>query len=650
MVNRLMGGMKLSSDTAQIQGNFSQIREDATTVYEGWRKPQRPRIDVAIDTSSLANGALATSNAIEQIANDRNAAIDLGQNHGYGMQWLQPLVTVTWPNGTSVIYGPVNPDDAALIVDEATGRSGAASALAIGVLSGEHTEIPSIREHPFFAQEPEQRRLIARIGLTDPEVMEHYIGSGGWAAFARVLYRGMQPDGVRQELIDGAHGGRGGGGFPAGVKWNFLAGAPGDEHYMVCNADEGDPGAWVNRVVMEGDPHLLIEGMAIAAFATSSKRGFIYIREEYPLAVERMEQAIRHAEAAGLLGDNILGSEFSFQLEVVKGAGSYVCGEETGLLSSIQGQRGQPRIRPPFPAAVGVFMKPSNVNNVETFSHVPLILQNGHEWYREYGTEAMVGTRLFSFSGDIPNTGFMELPFGAPMQEILSACGGVSDGAELKAIHSGGPLGSLVPASAMPTLTLENNSFTPYDAMMGSGGIVFVSDRTHLVILNEFISEFVEEESCGRCTTCHGGNQRMTEIFRRIMNGDGRRADAANLKLIDDMLQQSNCVHGQFSPKPMRNLLQHFREDYEELALQRRDPTLTLPGMTKFRVANPRDSKVEDAVAICPVNAFQGSAGARSINDDACIGCGACTEVAPGAIVREPKQLEAAPMPVSAGS
>ena len=380
MVNRLMGGMKLSSDTAQIQGNFSQIREDATTVYERWRKPQRPRIDVAIDTSSLANGALATSNAIEQIANDRNAAIDLGQNHGYGMQWLQPLVTVTWPNGTSVIYGPVNPDDAALIVDEATGRSGAASALAIGVLSGEHTEIPSIREHPFFAQEPEQRRLIARIGLTDPEVMEHYIGSGGWAAFARVLYRGMQPDGVRQELIDGAHGGRGGGGFPAGVKWNFLAGAPGDEHYMVCNADEGDPGAWVNRVVMEGDPHLLIEGMAIAAFATSSKRGFIYIREEYPLAVERMEQAIRHAEAAGLLGDNILGSEFSFQLEVVKGAGSYVCGEETGLLSSIQGQRGQPRIRPPFPAAVGVFMKPSNVNNVETFSHVPLILQNGHEW------------------------------------------------------------------------------------------------------------------------------------------------------------------------------------------------------------------------------------------------------------------------------
>ena len=641
---------KLSSDPAQIQAAFEALRAPAIAEYEAWQNPQRPRIEVALDTSSLASGAIATEAAIEQLVGERGAAVDLGRNHGYGMQWLQPLVTITWPDGTSIIYGPVTPDDAAAIIDEATGREGTASGLAIGVLAGARTGLSSIREHPFFAEEPPERRLTARIGLTDPESMEHYIGSGGWAAFARVLYRGMQPEGVRQELIDGGHGGRGGGGFPAGLKWNFLAGAPGEEHYMVCNADEGDPGAWVNRVVMEGDPHLLIEGMALAAFGTASKRGFVYIREEYPLAVERVEQAIRQAEEAGLLGDNILGSDFSFQLEVVKGAGSYVCGEETGLLSSIQGQRGQPRIRPPFPAAVGVFMKPSNVNNVETFAHAPLVMQNGHEWYREYGTEAMVGTRLYSFSGDIPFTGFMELPFGAPMKEVLDACGGISDGAELKAIHSGGPLGSLVPASALPTLILENDSFTPYDAMMGSGGIVFVSDRTHLVILNEFISEFVEEESCGRCTTCHGGNQRMTEIFRRIMSGNGRRQDATNLKLIDDMLQQSNCVHGQFSPKPMRNLLQHFREDYEQLALQREDPTLTIPAMTTFRVANSRDPRVEDAVEICPTDAFRGSAGARTIDDDACIRCGACTDLAPGAIVREAKTLAPAAMPVLSAS
>ena len=460
----------------------------------------------------------------------------------------------------------------------------------------------------------------------------------------------MEPAGVRQELVDGSHGGRGGGGFPAGVKWNFLAGAPDPEHYMICNADEGDPGAWVNRVVMEGDPHLLVEGMALGGFATASQRGFIYIREEYPLAVARIEQAVRQAEEAGLLGDNILGSDFSYQVEVVKGAGSYVCGEETGLIASIQGERGQPRIRPPFPAAVGVFMKPSNVSNVESLAHVPLLMQHGHEWYREYGTEAMLGTRLYSFSGDIPFTGFMELPFGTPMKELLDACGGITHGAELKAIHSGGPLGSLVPASSLPTLILENASFAPYDAIMGSGGIVWVSDRTHLVVINEFLSVFVEEESCGRCTTCHGGNQRMTEIFRRIMAGEGRREDAFNLKLIDDMLQQSNCVHGQFSPKPMRNLLQYFREDFDALALERVDPTLTIPAMSTFRVANSSDPRIEDAVAICPTDAFRGSTGSRTIDDAACIRCSACTDVAPGAIVREAKTLAAATMPVLAAA
>jgi NADH:ubiquinone oxidoreductase subunit F (NADH-binding)/NAD-dependent dihydropyrimidine dehydrogenase PreA subunit len=486
-------------------------------------------------------------------------------------------------------------------------------------------------------------------GLTDPESLDHYVATGGWAALARILYRGQQPEAVRQELIDASVTGRGGANFPAGVKWNFLAGAPGEDHYMVCNADEGDPGAWVNRVVLEGDPQLLIEGMTIAAYATASKRGFIYIREEYPLGVERVEQAVRRAEEAGLLGDNILGTDFSFHLDVVKGAGAYVCGEETGLLSSIQDDRGMPRVKPPFPAQAGVFMKPSNVNNVETYANAPFVMRYGHEWYVEEGVEAMRGTRVFSFSGDIPHVGFMELPFGTPLQAVLDACGGITNG-QLKVIQSGGPLGSFVPASAMPTLTLQNSSFDPYDAIMGAGGIVFVSDQTSLVILNEFFSWFVEEESCGRCTTCHGGNQRQTEIFRRVLEGGGRREDAINLKLIDDTLQSSNCVHGQFSPKIMRNLLQHFRDDFDALAIERRDPTLTVPAMTSFRVANSRDPKVEEAVDICPVDAFRGATGNRTIDDEACIRCGACTDIAPAAIVREAKPLGAASMPVLAAS
>ncbi len=588
----------------------------------------------------MANGAAATQAAIAGLVEERGAVVDVGRNHGYGIQWLHPLVTITWPDGTSVLYGPVTADDAAAIVDEATGAASGASRLAIGVLAGERGGVASIREHPFFANEPADRRLLGNLGRSDPESFEHYIATGGWAAMARILYRGQEPEAVRQELTDAEVTGRGGASFPAGVKWNFLAGAPGDEHYMVCNADEGDPGAWVNRVVMEGDPQLLIEGMTIAAFATASKRGFVYIREEYPLAVERTEQAIRQAEEAGLLGDNILGTDFSFQLDVVKGAGAYVCGEETGLLSSIQDDRGMPRVKPPFPAQAGVFMKPSNVNNVETYANAPFVMRHGHEWYIEEGNEEMRGTRLFSFSGDIPYAGFMELPFGTPLAAVLDACGGITEG-ELKAIQSGGPLGSLVPASALPTLVFQNSSFAPYDAMMGAGGIVWVSDQTSLVILNELFSWFVEEESCGRCTTCHGGNQRMTEIFRRIMAGNGRREDAVNLQLIDDTLQQSNCVHGQFSPKIARNLLQHFREDYEALALERRDPTLTVPAMTTFRVANSRDPKVEEAVAICPVDAFRDDRGSRTIDDDACIRCGACTDLAPGAIVREAKTLEA---------
>jgi NADH-quinone oxidoreductase subunit F len=571
----------------------------------------------------------------------------VGRNHGYGIQWLHPLVTITWPDGTAVLYGPVTADDAAIILDEATGRTAHGERLAIGTLAGERAGVPSIREHPFFACEPAERRILSNMGYIDPDSMEHYVARGGWSALARILYRGQQPEAIRQELIDAALTGRGGASFPAGVKWNFLAGAPGEEHYMVCNADEGDPGAWVNRVVLEGDPHLLIEGMTIAAFATASKRGFIYIREEYPLGVERVELAVRQAEAAGLLGDHILGTDFSFQLDVVKGAGAYVCGEETGLLSSIQDDRGMPRVKPPFPAQAGVFMKPSNVNNVETYANAPFVMRHGHEWYVEEGTEAMRGTRIFSFSGDIERAGFMELAFGTPVADVLEACGGIIDGGELKAIQSGGPLGSLVPGSALPTLVFENASFAPYDAIMGAGGIVWVSDRTSLVILNELFSWFVEEESCGRCTTCHGGNQRMTEIFRRIMAGGGRREDAINLKLLDDTLQSSNCVHGQFSPKIMRNLLQHFREDYDTLVLERRDPTLTIAGMTVFRVANSRDPKVEEAVAICPADAFRGTPGNRTIDDEACVRCGACTDVAPGAIVRRPKEHATAPMPVA---
>ncbi len=609
---------------------YQALRDQADVAYAEWCAPPRPRIDIAIDTSSLANGARRPGRAIAAVVAERRANVDIGQVHGYGTQWLQPLVQITYPDGASVLYGPVRTEDAAAIVDEATGREGAAGRLRIGAVAGERPGVRSMRDHPYFANEPRERRLLRNIGLMDPESLDHYIARDGYRAIARILERHQTQEGVRQELIDAGLTGRGGAAFPAGVKWNFLAGAPGTEKYMVCNADEGDPGAWVNRVVMEGDPHLLVEGMLIGAFAAGTPKGFIYVRDEYPLAIARLEQAIRDAEAVGLLGDNILGTHLGFELRVIRGAGAYVCGEETGLLSSIQGQRGMPRVKPPFPAQSGVFFKPSNVNNVETYANAPLILRHGADWYHELGTEQNRGTRIFSFSGDIPYVGFMELEFGTPVRHVLAACGGIQGG-QLKAIQSGGPLGSLVPASALPTLVLENQSFAPMDAMMGAGGIVFCSDQTSVIVVNEYISTFVEDESCGRCTTCHGGNQRMTKIFHRIMDGEGRREDVYNLQLVDRTLQSSNCVHGQFSPKVMRNTLQHFRGDFDA-AVDGVDPTLTVAGLYSVQVVNQSAPNLAEAVAICPVNAFRGGPGNYSIDDDACIRCGACLDIEPEGI------------------
>ncbi|MCA9847192.1 MAG: NADH-quinone oxidoreductase subunit F [Dehalococcoidia bacterium] len=607
---------------------YDALRERADAEYAAWRNPERPRIDIAMDTSSLANGARATGIAIHRVISERNAAVDMGQVHGYGMQWIHPSVQITFPNGETVLYGPVRPEDAGRIVDEATGTWGAAADIRIGMITGTHEGVPSIRDHEFFSLEPRERRLMRNLGLTDPDNLLHYIARDGYRATARMLGRHLSEEAVRNQLNDAGLTGRGGANFPTGVKWNFLFGAAGDEHYMVCNADEGDPGAWVNRVVMEGDPHLLIEGMLIGGYATKAKVGFIYLRDEYPFSVERMERAIKEAEAAGILGDDVLGTGMEFRLRVVRGAGAYVCGEETGLLSSIQDSRGMPRVKPPFPAQRGVFNKPSNVNNVESFANVPLIIQHNSEWYREHGSDKASGTKIFSFSGDIPRVGFMEVPFATRLEDCLRVCGGIQGG-QLKAIQSGGPLGSLLPPEALPKLILQPDSFSPWDAIMGGGGMVFMNDQTSVLVMTEALAAFVEEESCGRCTTCHGGNQRQTEIIRRIIDGEGRREDDPNLALIDRTVQFSNCVHGQFSPKITRNTRVHFKNDFEA-ALLGVDPTLTLKGMYEVYVAHQRPEEQAAAAAdICPTAAIQGEPGRRRVIDEACIRCGACFDVAP---------------------
>ncbi|MSQ42541.1 MAG: hypothetical protein EXR65_05860, partial [Dehalococcoidia bacterium] len=618
---------------------YAALRAQADAVYAAWERPQRPRISVAEDTSSLAAGAHRTWQALHAAVTRRNAPVDLGMVAGYGLQWLQPLADITWPDGTRVLYGPVTPAQAETILDEATGRVGAAAALAIGTLAGHRPGIPAIAAHPFLALETAGRRLLARVGRTDPTALDHYLATGGYFATARLLDRHQDAAAVRQAVIDAGLWGRGGAAFPTGTKWNFLAGAPSPARHVICNADEGDPGGWVNRVLLEGDPHLILEGMLIAALATGAHHGIVYIRGEYPLAVERMRAAVSAATAAGILGADVLGSGFACDIEIVRGAGSYVCGDETGLISSLQDGRGMPRIKPPFPAAAGVLLEPSNVNNVETYANVPLILEHGAEWYRRVGTPADPGTHIFSFSGHIPRAGFMELPFGTPLRAVLDACGGVEGGGALKAIQPGGPLIGYLPASVLDRLTLERAPFAAQGAGLGGGGIVFVGPASCSVDLNVLFAEFVEEESCGRCTTCHGGNQRMHEIFERTAAGGGRAEDSHGLDLIASSLQFSNCAHGQLSPTIMRNTLRHFHAEYEAHlphgAQAGQCAALRCAGLTRFRVVDQSDPRLAEAQAICPTGAIGGAPGARAVNDAACIRCGACTDLAPRGIVRE---------------
>ena len=616
---------------------YQALRATADAAYAAWERPRQPRISVAEDTSALAGGAGRTRLALERRVAERGAAVELGRVQGYGMQWLQPLVDINWPDGTRGLYGPVTVDDVDTLIDEATGALGAAAHLAVGVLAGERDGIAPIEAHPFLRGETSGRRLLARIGRTDPASLDHYLATDGYFAVARMLDRHMEPPAVRQAVIDSGLTGRGGAAFPTGVKWNFLAGAPLPERYLICNADEGDPGAWVNRVLLEGDPHGVIEGMVVAAYATGAQHGFIYIRNEYPLAIQRVREAIADAERAGLLGPDILGSGVGCTLEVVQGAGAYVCGEETGLISSVQDGRGMPRIKPPFPAAAGVFMKPSNVNNVESYASVPMILLHGGDWFRSAGTPTDIGTKIFSLSGSIPYTGFMEVPFGLPLRTVLDACGGIAgpDGAgTLKAIQAGGPLAGYLPGRLIDSLVLERASFTPHGALMGGGGIVFVGGEGCSVDLNIFFAEFVEDESCGRCTTCHHGNQRMHEIFARIADGGGRVEDRTNLERVGGSLQYSNCVHGQASPTIMRNTLRFFEAEYGA-HIGGRCEALRCAGMTRFRVTDQSDPRLVEAQAICPTAAITGAPGVRRVDDAACIRCGACADVAPRTITRE---------------